>query len=75
MAEINTRFLDFIRAAKKSKRLTSEFMRIEDAKDLRKFFVTEGYERIFLPECEKLIHYKKHLPSVVQEEIDTVGTY
>ena len=75
MAELNTRFLDFISAAKKSKRLTREFMRIEDPKELREFFVAEGYTRIFLPECKKLIHYKKNLPNVVQAEIDNKGAY
>ena len=75
MAETNTTFLDFINAAKKNKRLTREFMKIEDPKELREFFVAEGYTRIFLPECKKLIHYKQNLPSVVQDEIDRVGTY
>jgi hypothetical protein len=75
MAETNTRFLDFISAAKKNKRLTRKFMRIEDPKELREFFVAEGYSRIFLPECKKLIHYKKNLPSVIKKDIDKKGAY
>ncbi|MBW2031906.1 MAG: hypothetical protein JRJ03_01380 [Deltaproteobacteria bacterium] len=68
-------FIDFIRDAKKSKRLTRIFMEIKDEAELRTWFVSEGYEKITLDECGKLINYKKRLPRDIKEIIERRKAY
>ena len=75
MKEEKKNFIDFVRAAKTSKRLTKEFMAFKKEKELKAFFVREGYKAITLKECEKLIHYKRHLPRDIKKMIDEKGSY
>ena len=75
MNEEKKNFIDFVRAAKKSKRLTKEFMAIKKEKELKEFFVKEGYKAITLKECEKLLHYRKHMPHDIKKMIDEKGSY
>jgi len=67
--------IDFIREARKSKRLTKEIMQIKTGKELKSFFVKEGYDKITLAECEKVLHFKRYLPRDIKQMIDEKGAY
>jgi hypothetical protein len=67
--------IDFIREAKKSKRLTKEIMQIKDAKQLKAFFAKEGYDKITAAECEKVLHFKRYMPRDIKQMVNDKGAY
>ncbi len=50
-------------------------MQIKTGKELKSFFVKEGYDKITLAECEKVLHFKRYLPRDIKQMIDEKGAY